>query len=61
MRRVGRTGKKPWTKARVHALFKSWHIYVLPFVYVFWNNGGIHSALPYWMKVGMRVRRPLTH
>ncbi|KAL1407393.1 hypothetical protein Q8F55_006825 [Vanrija albida] len=50
MRRVGRTGKKPWTRGRLRALFTSWHIYVLPFVYVFWNNGGIHSALPYWMK-----------
>ncbi|WVQ82938.1 hypothetical protein IAT38_005074 [Cryptococcus sp. DSM 104549] len=48
--KVGRAGKKPWTRQKVHRIFRSWHIYVLPFLYVIWNNAGAQNAVGYWLK-----------
>lgn len=50
LKRVGRKGRTPWTWDRVKALFTTWHIYVLPFVYIFWNNGTPQPTMGYYLK-----------
>ncbi|EED22606.1 pantothenate transporter, putative [Talaromyces stipitatus ATCC 10500] len=50
MKSIGRAGKAPWTKAKVKALFTSWHTYLLPLLYIIWNNGGPQPAMGYWLK-----------
>jgi ACS family pantothenate transporter-like MFS transporter len=39
----GRQKRKPYTKAKFHKIFTSWHIYALTLLYVFFNNGGAGS------------------
>ncbi|OCF32318.1 pantothenate transporter [Kwoniella heveanensis BCC8398] len=50
LQNIGRAGRTPWTKARIKTLLRSWHTYVLPMLYVIWNNGGGQSAMGYWLK-----------
>ncbi|RAO67586.1 uncharacterized protein BHQ10_003598 [Talaromyces amestolkiae] len=50
MKSIGRAGKAPWTKAKVKALLTSWHTYLLPLLYVIWNNGSLQPAMGYWLK-----------
>lgn len=38
MKSIGREEAKPWTRGKVKTLFSRWYIYVLPFLYVIWNN-----------------------
>jgi MFS family permease len=50
MQAIGRAGKQPWTKAKVKRILFSWHTYLLPMLYVIWNNGGPQPAMGYWLK-----------
>ncbi|RSM19219.1 hypothetical protein CDV31_001895 [Fusarium ambrosium] len=47
---VGRAGKQPWTKAKVKSILFSWHTWLLPLIYVVWNNGYPQPAMGYWLK-----------
>ncbi|KAM0424849.1 hypothetical protein ACHAPT_009905 [Fusarium lateritium] len=47
---VGRAGKQPWTKAKVKSILFSWHTWLLPLIYVVWNNGYPQLAMGYWLK-----------
>lgn len=44
MRLEGRKGKEPYTRAKFRKIFRSWHIYALPLLYIFFNNGNIGVA-----------------
>ncbi|KAK3304729.1 major facilitator superfamily domain-containing protein [Chaetomium strumarium] len=50
MRAVGRAGKQPWTREKIRSIFLSWHTYILPMIYVIWNNGSPQAAMGYWLK-----------
>ncbi|KAL2075029.1 hypothetical protein VTL71DRAFT_8809 [Oculimacula yallundae] len=50
MKAIGRAGKEPWTVAKAKRIFSSWHTYVLPLLYVIWNNGGPQVAMGFWLK-----------
>ncbi|WOO79065.1 Pantothenate transporter liz1 [Vanrija pseudolonga] len=50
LKRIGRAGRRPWTRARIKELFSTWHIYILPLQYVIWNNGGIQQPMGYYLK-----------
>ncbi|KAH6972289.1 major facilitator superfamily domain-containing protein [Ilyonectria sp. MPI-CAGE-AT-0026] len=50
MRVIGRAGKEPWTKAKFKRILLSWHTYLLPILYVIWNNGYPQQAMGYWLK-----------
>lgn len=49
----GRAKRAPYTKAKFKKIFSSWHIYLLPALYVFFNNGNGASSQPafqLWLK-----------
>ncbi|KAH0279185.1 MFS general substrate transporter, partial [Aureobasidium melanogenum] len=50
MKAVGRVGKQPWTKAKVRSILLSWHTYLLPLLYIIWNNGAPQAGMGYWLK-----------
>ncbi|KAJ5518609.1 Major facilitator superfamily domain general substrate transporter [Penicillium expansum] len=50
MENIGRVGKKPWTIAKAKAILLSWHTYLLPLLYILWNNGIPQPAMGYWLK-----------
>jgi ACS family pantothenate transporter-like MFS transporter len=50
LKAVGRAGKEPWTKAKAKRILLSWHTYLLPMLYVIWNNGGPQPAMGFWLK-----------
>ncbi|TVY84257.1 Pantothenate transporter liz1 [Lachnellula suecica] len=50
MEAVGRVGKEKWTKAKAKRILLSWHTYLLPILYILWNNGGPQPAMGYWLK-----------
>lgn len=50
MRAVNRAEPEPWSQAKLNKIFSSWHIYLLPVLYVIWNNSGIQSPMGYWLK-----------
>ncbi|KAJ5369187.1 major facilitator superfamily domain-containing protein, partial [Penicillium cataractarum] len=50
MQEIGRAGKEPWTKAKARRIFSSWHTYLLPLLYVVWNNGWPQVGMGYWLK-----------
>ncbi|KAH0359669.1 MFS general substrate transporter, partial [Aureobasidium melanogenum] len=50
MKAVGRVGKQPWTKAKVRSILLSWHTYLLPLLYIVWNNGSPQAGMGYWLK-----------
>ncbi|KIV93566.1 hypothetical protein PV10_04772 [Exophiala mesophila] len=50
MNAIGRAGKEPWTWPKFKRVFLSWHPYVLPMLYVIWNNGGFQPAMGFWLK-----------
>ncbi|KAJ5196585.1 hypothetical protein N7449_007064 [Penicillium cf. viridicatum] len=50
MDNIGRAGKKPWTKERARTILLSWHTYLLPLLYIIWNNGYLQPAMGYWLK-----------
>ncbi|GAB7348214.1 hypothetical protein MBLNU459_g6213t1 [Dothideomycetes sp. NU459] len=47
---VGRVGKQPWTKAKAKSILLSWHTYLLPLLYIVWNNGYPQAGMGYWLK-----------
>ncbi|KIY01808.1 uncharacterized protein Z520_01946 [Fonsecaea multimorphosa CBS 102226] len=50
MKAIGRAGREPWTWPKFKRLLFSWHTYLLPMLYVIWNNGGYQPAMGYWLK-----------
>lgn len=50
MKAVGRAEPEPWTKTKFKRIFTSWHPWLLPMVYVIWNNSGIHQPMGFWLK-----------
>ncbi|KAE8138951.1 major facilitator superfamily domain-containing protein [Aspergillus pseudotamarii] len=50
MEAVGRAGKEPWTVAKAKRIFLSWHTYLLPLLYIVWNNGYPQAGMGYWLK-----------
>ncbi|KAH6889274.1 pantothenate transporter liz1 [Thelonectria olida] len=49
----GRAQRAPFTKAKIKRIFSSWHIYALPLLYIFFNNGcgtGSQPAFQLWLK-----------
>ncbi|KAJ9602537.1 hypothetical protein H2200_013080 [Cladophialophora chaetospira] len=50
MKTIGRAGREPWTWPKLKRLLFSWHTYILPMLYVIWNNGGFQPAMGYWLK-----------
>jgi hypothetical protein len=50
MKAVGRAGKEPWSKAKAKRILFSWHTYLLPLLYIIWNNGNPQAAMGYWLK-----------
>ncbi|KUJ08112.1 allantoate permease, partial [Mollisia scopiformis] len=50
MKAIGRAGTEPWTKAKAKRILLSWHTYLLPLLYVVWNNGSPQPAMGYWLK-----------
>ncbi|KAI5481213.1 MFS general substrate transporter [Pseudohyphozyma bogoriensis] len=54
----------PWTKAsqaraKVKRLFSGWHIYVLPILYVIWNNAFVQNPMSYWLKSFNKTPAPV--
>ncbi|KAL1896054.1 hypothetical protein Sste5346_004793 [Sporothrix stenoceras] len=50
MKAIGRAEKQPWTREKVHRILRSWHTYLLPLLYILWNNGSYQNAMGYWLK-----------
>ncbi|KAG4444328.1 hypothetical protein IFR05_000202 [Cadophora sp. M221] len=50
LKAVGRAGKQPWTRAKAKRIALSWHTYVLPMLYVIWNNANAQPAMGFWLK-----------
>ncbi|CAK7224498.1 hypothetical protein SBRCBS47491_005572 [Sporothrix bragantina] len=50
MKAIGRAGKQPWTRAKLARILRSWHTYLLPLLYILWNNGSYQNAMGYWLK-----------
>ncbi|OOO12208.1 major facilitator superfamily MFS_1 [Aspergillus oryzae] len=50
MEAIGRAGKEPWTVAKAKRIFLSWHTYLLPCLYIVWNNGYPQPGMGYWLK-----------
>ncbi|KAH8879916.1 MFS general substrate transporter [Thozetella sp. PMI_491] len=52
MQLEGRANRSPFTKAKFKRIFKTWHIYLLTALYVFFNNGGGAGAVGFqlWLK-----------
>jgi MFS family permease len=50
LNQIGTKGRTPWSWAKVRRLFSTWHIYVLPFLYVIWNNGYPQNPMGYYLK-----------
>ena len=49
----GRANRAPYTKIKMKRIFTSWHIYLLPLLYIFFNNGGgaiSQPAFQLWLK-----------
>ncbi|SPB53570.1 unnamed protein product [Aspergillus niger] len=50
MRAIGRAGKEPWSMAKLKRILRSWHTYLLPMIYILWNNGYPQVGMGYWLK-----------
>ncbi|KAF8218216.1 major facilitator superfamily domain-containing protein [Mycena galopus ATCC 62051] len=50
MKAIGRKESEPWSKAKLRRMFSGWYIYILPIVYVLWNNAPVQSPMQYWLK-----------
>ncbi|KAJ5151310.1 uncharacterized protein N7482_010562 [Penicillium canariense] len=59
MEEIGRAGKEPWTMAKAKRIFSSWHTYLLPLLYVVWNNGFPQPGMGYWLKSFDKTPAPL--
>ncbi|KAK1927365.1 major facilitator superfamily domain-containing protein [Papiliotrema laurentii] len=47
---VGRAGKTAWSWTKLKKLGFSWHTWILPLLYVFWNNGYPQNPIGYYLK-----------
>ncbi|KAI9930667.1 hypothetical protein ASPWEDRAFT_50878 [Aspergillus wentii DTO 134E9] len=59
MQAIGRAGKDPWTIAKAKRIFSSWHTYLLPLLYIVWNNGYPQPGMGYWLKSFNKDPAPL--
>ncbi|KAF3392712.1 Pantothenate transporter liz1, partial [Penicillium rolfsii] len=59
MQEIGRAGKEPWTKAKAKRIFSSWHTYLLPLLYIVWNNGWPQVGMGFWLKSFNKKPAPL--
>ncbi|KAJ6171089.1 hypothetical protein N7470_000156 [Penicillium chermesinum] len=59
MKAIGRAGKEPWSVAKAKRIFSSWHTYVLPLLYVVWNNGYPQPGMGYWLKSFNKTPAPV--
>jgi len=59
MKKIGRKGAEPWTWAKLRRFLTSWQFYILPMLYVIWNNSGIQSPMGYWLKSFNSVPAPV--
>ncbi|ORY32279.1 major facilitator superfamily domain-containing protein [Naematelia encephala] len=50
LEKIGRKGKTPWSWAKARTLLSSWHTYMLPMIYILWNNGSFQAPMGYWLK-----------
>ncbi|KAH8698530.1 major facilitator superfamily domain-containing protein [Talaromyces proteolyticus] len=50
MQEIGRAGTESWTVAKAKRIFFSWHTYLLPLLYIVWNNGYPQPGMGYWLK-----------
>ncbi|OQE24638.1 hypothetical protein PENSTE_c007G09645 [Penicillium steckii] len=50
MQAIGRAGKQPWSMEKVKRILLSWHTYLLPLLYIVWNNGIPQPSMGYWLK-----------
>ncbi|KAH6657660.1 major facilitator superfamily domain-containing protein [Truncatella angustata] len=50
MQAVNRAGKAKWTKDKIKGIVLSWQFYLLPLLYVVWNNAFPQAAMGYWLK-----------
>ncbi|TVY58480.1 Pantothenate transporter liz1 [Lachnellula cervina] len=50
MQAVGRAGPEPWSWAKLRRILLSWQTYLLPLMYIVWNNGIPQPAMGYWLK-----------
>ncbi|KAI1855632.1 hypothetical protein JX265_006035 [Neoarthrinium moseri] len=50
MQAIGRAGKSKWTRQKVKKLVLSWEFYLLPLLYVVWNNAVPQAGMGYWLK-----------
>ncbi|PYH93374.1 allantoate permease [Aspergillus ellipticus CBS 707.79] len=59
MQAVGRAGKEPWSIAKAKRIFLSWHTYLLPLMYIVWNNGYPQPGMGYWLKSFDKTPEPV--
>jgi len=59
MEAIGRKGAEPWSRAKLKRFFTKWHFWILPLLYVIWNNSGIQSPMGYWLKSFNTVPHPV--
>jgi ACS family pantothenate transporter-like MFS transporter len=59
MKAIGRAGKESWSKAKVKRILSSWHTYLLPLLYIVWNNGAPQPAMGYWLKSFNAKQQPV--
>ncbi|KAL2177338.1 major facilitator superfamily domain-containing protein [Thermothelomyces heterothallicus CBS 202.75] len=50
MAAINRAGKQQWSRAKLRRIFLSWHAYLLPMLYILWNNAAMQDAMGYWLK-----------
>ncbi|KAL4778273.1 major facilitator superfamily domain-containing protein [Aspergillus varians] len=50
MQAIGRAGTEPWSMPKVKRILSSWHTYLLPLIYIVWNNGYPQAGMGYWLK-----------
>jgi len=59
MNAIGRAGKQPWSWAKAKRILLSWHTYLLPLLYIVWNNGSPQAGMGYWLKSFNKKPAPL--
>ncbi|EJT99513.1 MFS general substrate transporter [Dacryopinax primogenitus] len=59
MKAIGRKGSEPWSWAKLRRLLTGWHFWILPMLYVIWNNSSIQSPMGYWLKSFNNVPAPV--
>ncbi|PWY89167.1 putative allantoate permease [Aspergillus heteromorphus CBS 117.55] len=59
MQAIGRAGQEPWTVAKAKRIFLSWHTYLLPAIYILWNNAYPQAGMGYWLKSFDKTPEPV--